>query len=354
VKGTGGDLLVADLGNGTQLTATGRVAEELVAFFERGDRGPILSCFDEAHPIARMMQALEGQPWVPLDKSHALKLDGFHTLFLELTGQCNERCVHCYADASPEITSSLSRPVAERVLAEARALGIDHVQFTGGDPLLCPFLPELVENARALGFGSREIYTNGLGLSDGLLDRLEPGAPQFAFSFYSHDAETHDRITRTRGSQAHTVRAIQRVLARGLPLRVSILVMQENAGDARATYEFLRALGVERVKAGGTVAVGRGQVFDVEDPVGLQVGSDHRVGTMRTEGKLCVTSEGSVVPCIFNRDERLGSVHENSLAEILAAPARKPRALTVLGDERELSCPSCRVTRFALTACEES
>jgi radical SAM protein with 4Fe4S-binding SPASM domain len=356
---TTGDVRVAELGVGCELVATGRVADELRGFFETGLRGPVFAALGDEHPIVRVAAALEGAPWVPLEPTHALVLDGVHTLFLELTGQCNERCVHCYADAGPEISSALSRPVVERVLVEARALGFDHVQFTGGDPLICGFLPELVERATALGFGSREIYTNGLLLSDALLDRLAPSEPSIAFSFYSHDPDTHDRITRTPGSQVRTARAIRRAVDRGLRVRVSILIMQENAGDLAATIDHVRALGVENVGGGGTVAVGRGEVFaadrlSLDDEPGRARGDGHRPRADGREGKLCVTSEGSVVPCIFNREERLGNVHERSLAEILAKPARKSRSLRVQGEERELSCPSCRVTRFALAACERS
>jgi radical SAM protein with 4Fe4S-binding SPASM domain len=352
-----GDVRVAEVGAGRELVATGRVADELRGFFATGARGPVLRALGEAHPIARVAESLAGQPWVPLERSSALTLDGLYTLFLELTGQCNERCVHCYADAGPEVSSALARPVVERVLAEARALGFDHVQFTGGDPLICAFLPELVERATALGFGSREIYTNGLLLSDALLDRLAPSAPSLAFSFYSHDPDTHDRITRTPGSQVRTARAIRRAVDRGFRVRVSILIMKENAGDLGATIAFVRALGVENVGGGGTVAVGRGEVFEADrsslnDDADLAAGDGHRPRAESREGKLCVTSDGAVVPCIFNREERLGDVHAQSLAEILARPARRPRALRVQGDERELSCPSCRVTRYALAACE--
>lgn len=356
---TTGDVRVAELGVGRELVATGRVADELRGFFATGARGPVLVALGEEHPIARVAASLEGAPWVPLEPTHALVLDGVHTLFLELTGQCNERCVHCYADAGPEVSSALARPVVERVLEEARALGFDHVQFTGGDPLICGFLPELVERATALGFGSREIYTNGLLLSDALLDRLAPSEPSLAFSFYSYDPETHDRITRTPGSQVRTARAIRRAVERGFRARVSILIMAENAGHLGATIDYVRTLGVENVGGGGTVAVGRGDVFATDrrslgDDPARTSDDGHRPRGESREGKLCVTSEGSVVPCIFNRDERLGNVHERSLAEILANPARRPRALRVQGEERELSCPSCRVTRYALAACERS
>jgi hypothetical protein len=42
-----------------------------------------------------------------------------------------------------------------------------------------------------------------------------------AASFYSHGAETHDRITGKRGSWAKTVAGFERIVAASLPLRVA-------------------------------------------------------------------------------------------------------------------------------------
>src|SRR5206468_2272330 len=95
-----------------------------------------------------------------------------------------------------------------------------------------------------------------------LLARLAPHAPSFAFSVYSHDAATHDAVTRTPGSHARTVRAIARTLERGLRVRAAGVLMESTADDLPDLIAFLRALGVERVDAARMRAVGRGDAFD--------------------------------------------------------------------------------------------
>src|SRR5690606_31241235 len=118
-------------------------------------------------------------------------------------------CVHCYADASPEVNTSLPLDACQQALVDAKALGFVRVQFTGGDPLLYKELPQLVEQAASLGLRP-EVYTNGLSLGPSLLGKLAPHCPGFAFSFYSANAEVHDQITRVPGSQERTLRPTAR------------------------------------------------------------------------------------------------------------------------------------------------
>jgi MoaA/NifB/PqqE/SkfB family radical SAM enzyme len=306
---------------------------------------------------------------VELTGRTALRLGGFDTLFMELTGQCNERCSHCYAGSGPEVTSALEREVCDSLLEEAAALEFRRVQFTGGDPLLCRFLPELVEKARTVGIPHIEIYTNGLALGPTLLDALAPHAPSFAFSFYSADPDIHDGITRVPGSQVRTLRAMEGCLSRGLELRASIVVMEENAQSADETIRLLKSKGISSIACSGVSEVGRGQFFQrpqtlggsggghrqLEDPAPgdslSEVAGMHSARRPTIKGTLAVSSSGDVYPCIFNRKTPLGSVRSRSLREIVENPELR-RSLGI-SPEKSLSCPSCRLTDAALRRAAE-
>lgn len=323
-----------------------------------------------AHPALGRLAHWLGTRSLPLSREHAVRLDGFDTLFVELLGRCNEHCLHCYAESAPTVTDALERDVVFRVIDNAVAAGFRRIQFTGGDPLLCDFLPEAAAHAAAAGLPSIEIYTNGLALGDRLLDALAPSRPSFAFSFYSIDPEIHDRITRTPGSHRRTLAAIDRVVARGLKLRVAIVVMQENAGRVDELIAFLRSRGVPFVSWSRTFSVGRGADLaaaggGVEQVRGTDGGAPanaeqggHRApsdGTRAGLGKLAVTYTGDVVPCIFQRQSVLGNVRSGkTLVEIVAGTAdpggaRRRGLLPVANDARaRLQCASCRLTDAAL------
>ncbi|HTQ45398.1 MAG TPA: radical SAM protein, partial [Polyangiaceae bacterium] len=286
------------------------------------------------------------------------------TLFLEVAGRCNERCVHCYADSAPEVRDALDVDTCVRVIREGATLGFERLQLTGGDPLLCPFLPDLTREARSAGFGSIEVYTNGLALSDDRLASLAEHGASFAFSFYSHDAGVHDAITRTPGSHRRTSDAIARAVKRGLHTRVSIILMEANGQHLEATTAYLVDLGVpaESIGHDRVRGVGRGAgalhdlrrapqpVPPVEETRGNHSGAESSCETPRWPGKLCVAYTGAVYPCIFSRRTELGHVAREPLATILDR-VRNRRATGIVDVDAtrdQLACFDCRLTALAL------
>src|ERR1700722_6706998 len=77
-------------------------------------------------------------------------------LLAELTYRCPLGCPYC---SNPTTLRHDGRELTtqewERVIREAAELGVLHVHFSGGEPLLHPGLPTLVATARAAG-----LYTN--------------------------------------------------------------------------------------------------------------------------------------------------------------------------------------------------
>jgi uncharacterized radical SAM superfamily Fe-S cluster-containing enzyme len=81
-------------------------------------------------------------------------------LELEITGKCQLKCVHCYADSGPAGThGTITARDWERLIDDAAAMGVRTVQFIGGEPTLYPELPRLVRHAVAAGLGV-EVFSN--------------------------------------------------------------------------------------------------------------------------------------------------------------------------------------------------
>lgn len=344
----------------------GAICRDIAESLAQSAATPALARFAGAHEALAELTRWLATPSVPLTRLDAVRLDGFDTLFIELLGRCNERCVHCYADAAPTVEDALDRDTVFSVIDQARALGFRRIQFTGGDPLLCEFLPEAVARASERGFALIEIFTNGLALTDALLEQLAPFRPSFSFSFYSLDPEQHDRMTRTPGSQRRTLAAIDRVVAKGLPLRAAVIVIDQ-ATDLQEIIDYLKGRGVGAVTWTRTFSVGRGT--DVAEASKETVVTQATTGPRAVEGgahssssgagdrdrlgKLCVTYMGDVVPCIFQRQGVLGNVYSGKpLAEIIAgtdAPRPARRGLPKLDDApQRLSCASCQLTELGL------
>jgi len=306
--------------------------------------------------LQRLHTALESGKRQALTYGTVLGRSGWEILFLELTGQCNERCRHCYAESSPERKEQLTWPEIEAVVREAKGLGVRRLQLTGGDPLVSRHCVAAARLAREIGLPEIEIYTNGLALTDSLADELCGLGATFAMSFYSHRPEVHDAVTGTVGSQRRTLAAISRVLARGNGLRVSLISTSDNRGDIAGSIELLEQLGVERSQMGldEERGVGRGTFADGGDlvPHALleQVGPSPHAG-FAGSGKLCVSYRAEVLPCIFSRGERLGSIRETSIEELLETPLTlktRRSGLALAPARARLTCADCRVTESLL------
>lgn len=296
--------------------------------------------------LPRLERALS-EPEEPATLRRLLAPEGFGLLFLELTGRCNENCVHCYASSGPEVSASLDRELVFTVLRDAATLGFRSVQLTGGDPLISPVFLEAAQLTSALGL-RLEVYTNGLALREEMVRTLARQHARLAFSVYSADPAAHDAVTQTPGSHARTLRAIALAQEHGLDLRVGVVLSEANAEGLDDTVSFLVAQGIDESKIATTRerSVGRGEHRNQQER--LERGRAHATEPDRL-GKLCVSYEGKVLPCIFDRKTVLGDVRERSLGEILdqeVGSLRFPRHLRPVSEE--LSCQDCQFRRRLL------
>ena len=142
----------------------------------------------------------------------------------EMTYQCNEHCIHCYA----------------------YSLKCFNIVFTGGDPFIRKDFIELFEYSRDKNF-SVDIYTNGLVLSENedIFNRIVTGQPKSIYiSLYSSDPDLHDKITSIRGSWNRTVDAIKKLRKANTSVTLNILVMKDTFHTLHKTIDFAKSLDV--------------------------------------------------------------------------------------------------------------
>lgn len=73
------------------------------------------------------------------------------TLQVNLGYKCNQACLHCHVNASPDRKEMMSRETVDQVLRVLAARRIGTLDVTGGAPELNPHFRHLVQAARALG-----------------------------------------------------------------------------------------------------------------------------------------------------------------------------------------------------------
>ena len=169
---------------------------------------------------------------------------------------CNMRCRFCFATFQDvkrdmrlpkgHLPAKESIMVVEK-LAEA---GFEKINFAGGEPMLCPWLPDLIRRAKSHGMVT-SIVTNGSRISPQWLDNLNGCLDWIALSIDTVDPEKLIRTGRAvSGKIPITWEEYRRIAVdirrRGIRLKVNTVVTSETWEEDFSG--FIRSLKPERWK----------------------------------------------------------------------------------------------------------
>jgi pyrroloquinoline quinone biosynthesis protein E len=287
-------------------------------------------------------------------------------------------------------SAELDTATWQRVLAEAAALGVLQVHFSGGEPMVRRDLPALIRTARELQLYSN-LITSGVTLdADSVAVLRDAGLDHVQLSFQDAEEAGGDRIGGMPGGHARKLVAAGLIRAAGFPLTANFVVHRQNLERLPAMLALGEAVGAGRIEIAHVQYYGWGLLNrDALMPTAAQIDAADRVvadARARLRGRIVidyvtpdyyaarpkacmggwgrqmlnVTPAGRVLPC--HAAETLTglsfpSVRDASLAAIwtsdpafaryrgtgwMAEPCRSC-------DRREIDWGGCRCQAFALT-----
>ena len=311
------------------------------------------------------------------DKNPALRdtADFFYSYFrdhpvifgmhLEITGHCNERCLHCYLPR-PEKAAVMPLSMARDLLDQLQAMGTVSVTFSGGEPFTHKQFAEMLIYARNNDF-SINILTNGTLIRNEIIPVLKQvNLNMVQVSIYSMDPEIHDRITQHRGSLRKTLAATEKLIASGIPVQISCPVMRINKDSYTGVAQWARQHQVRvlsdfimmartdfdtgnlayRLSIDETGQLIRNiinedetyqAILAAEPPAGDAARKAEQPVCGVGVDNACVNAEGNVYPCAGFQGITLGNVSQQSLADIWA----NSEALKALRAVTNASFPQC-------------
>ena len=169
-----------------------------------------------------------------------------------LRPRCTNACIFCTprqqdnAYTRKEWSDSIRN--AHEAIREFRAAGFDKLEVSGGDPLEYRGLPELIKDARRLGFAWIRVSTNGVRLSDRRFAQalLKSGVDIFRIPLYGADAGRHDMVTGAPGSFDATVRGIRNIKSSGgARLLLTSLLLKQTKDALIPIFDFIHELGCD-------------------------------------------------------------------------------------------------------------
>ncbi|MBR7834749.1 GTP 3',8-cyclase MoaA [Actinospica durhamensis] len=152
-------------------------------------------------------------------------------LRVSVTDKCDLRCTYCMpAEGLPWLPRAevLTDDELERLVDIAvRLLGVREVRLTGGEPLIRPGLPGLVERLAALMPRPQlSLTTNGVALSRLAVPLAQAGLDRVNVSLDTLDPELFRTLTR-RDKLERVIAGIDAALAAGLgPVKINTVLMR--------------------------------------------------------------------------------------------------------------------------------
>jgi MoaA/NifB/PqqE/SkfB family radical SAM enzyme len=156
------------------------------------------------------------------------------TILIDPTSACNLNCIGCWAGKYKK-SDSLEVDTINRIISEAKEMGIYFIVLSGGEPTVYPHLFEIFRKNPDVGF---MMYTNGTLIDDEMADKmLEVGNVSPAISLEGYRDSTDAR--RGEGVYDKIMAAMDRLHQRGIIFGISVTVTRQNADELFATDDFV-------------------------------------------------------------------------------------------------------------------
>ncbi len=168
---------------------------------------------------------------------------------MELTFRCNLRCAHCYCNLSPDdpqaIAAELSTEEVLVLIDQVTESGCLWFLITGGEPLLRNDALDVLLHAKKRGLITT-LFTNGTLVTESVADFLAEWQPHSVeITLYGVTHETHEKITRVPGSFDRSMRGIELLLERSVPLALKTMAMTLNREEIFPLKAFAEERGLK-------------------------------------------------------------------------------------------------------------
>lgn len=278
------------------------------------------------------------------------------TVHFDLTYKCNLKCIHCYVtkeSGKKELSTEEIKSIINQ-LAEANTL---YLTFSGGEIFTRRDFFEIAHYAREKDFALR-LLTNGTLITPKIADKIRDLNPiSVRMSLYALEPSIHDAVTRSKGSQRKTVKALILLKERGVKVAINSVLMKENVGEFEKLKAFAQEMDSGFVFDPGVIPCDDGSKKPLIHRLTENDLIDFFSSNSRTskwepieipdDSPLCgaglntiyISPYGEAYPCVSIR-ESCGNLTEQSLSKVWQAPILKRLRATKFSDLKECStCP---------------
>ncbi|MFE1560984.1 radical SAM protein [Streptomyces sp. NPDC058734] len=169
---------------------------------------------------------------------------GYGRASWEINMNCNLKCKQCYLGI--KVNSGMPRKDKLRCLGIMAEAGVLWLQITGGEPTLDRDFMAAYRHAYKLGM-MITVSTNATLLWRENLLRMFKECPPYrvTVSMYGAAKASYDELTQHQGGWDLFVQGMNAARREKLPLRMSVIVTEDNAHEEQAMVDLCKSWGVE-------------------------------------------------------------------------------------------------------------
>lgn len=192
-----------------------------------------------------IVPAEKGDKLTELQKPKIIPFEYVQSIHWSITGKCNLRCKHCYMSAPVQKYKDLSLSEIEKIIKQMVDAEIHQVSLTGGEPLTRKDFWQIVEKLKAENIHIRQIYTNGLLVTDEFLERVQKENLQCEFVLSYDGKGMHDWLRGISGTEERTIEAIRRIKRHGYAVSIESALHSQNLSTLLPTYQLMKELHID-------------------------------------------------------------------------------------------------------------
>lgn len=161
-------------------------------------------------------------------------------LQIELTNNCNLKCIHCYQDLD---RTSLNKAKIIEVINQLSNTSIIKLTLTGGEVGLYDDWKEIVKVAQENNL-MISMISNLTKFSESDLRFIKDNHIEIKTSIYGNNPHTHDKITGVDGSYNSTLSRIKMLHRLNANLSIGYMIMKDNIHEVTTTKEFFEDMDI--------------------------------------------------------------------------------------------------------------
>ena len=165
-------------------------------------------------------------------------------LFIELTYNCNLKCIHCFNDKN-DIRTEITFESIKNIIDEADKLGAYKVTLSGGESTIAKDFLKIAKYIREKKM-QLIVYTNGQTLVDDKFfnEVLNLYPHRIDISLYSMNSDIHDKITGVKGSFDKTLQTILKLKKNNINTLIKCFICNLNANSYKSVIQFAKENGI--------------------------------------------------------------------------------------------------------------